>query len=53
MTAKDFLNVKKPHFWTALAVIIVLGLAGSKEKCKRIWRRRLGKGCCASGRASK
>ena len=28
MTAKDFLNVKKPHFWTALAVIIVLGLAG-------------------------
>lgn len=28
MTAKDFLNVKKPHFWTALAVIVVLGLAG-------------------------
>lgn len=28
MTAKDFLNVKKPHFWTALAVVVVLGLAG-------------------------
>ena len=28
MTAKDFLNFRKPHFWTALAVIVVLGLAG-------------------------
>lgn len=24
MTAKDFLNYKKPHFWTALVIIIVL-----------------------------
>lgn len=28
MTAKDFLNFKKPHFWTALAVVAVLGFAG-------------------------
>ena len=27
MTAKDFLNFKKPHFWTALAVVAVLGFA--------------------------
>lgn len=24
MTAKDFLNFKKPHFWTALVIILVL-----------------------------
>lgn len=28
MTAKDFLDFKKPHFWTALAVVAVLGFAG-------------------------
>ena len=28
MTAKDFLNYKKPHFWTALIAIIVLIFAG-------------------------
>lgn len=29
MTVKDFLNYKKPHFWTALVIIIVLLLAGA------------------------
>lgn len=29
MTAKDFLNYKKPHFWTALVIIIVLLFAGA------------------------
>lgn len=29
MTAKDFLNYKKPHFWTALVIILVLILAGA------------------------
>lgn len=29
MTAKDFLNYRKPHFWTALAIILVLALAGA------------------------
>lgn len=28
MTAKDFLNYKKPHFWVALILILVLGFAG-------------------------
>lgn len=28
MTAKDFLNFRKPHFWAALAGVAVLGLAG-------------------------
>lgn len=28
MTAKDFLNYKKPHFWTALVIILVLIFAG-------------------------
>lgn len=28
MTAKDFLNYKKPHFWTALIAVIVLIFAG-------------------------
>ena len=28
MTAKDFLNYKKPHFWAALVAIIVLIFAG-------------------------
>ena len=28
MTAKDFLNYKKPHFWTALIASIVLIFAG-------------------------
>ena len=28
MTAKDFLNFKKPHFWIALASVAVLGYAG-------------------------
>lgn len=28
MKAKDFLNYKKPHFWTALIAILVLGFAG-------------------------
>ncbi len=28
MTAKDFLNFKKPHFWVALAAIFVLIFAG-------------------------
>lgn len=28
MTTKDFLNYKKPHFWTALVIIIVLIFAG-------------------------
>lgn len=28
MTAKDFLNVKKPHFWVALVAILVLIFAG-------------------------
>ena len=28
MTAKDFLNYKKPHFWVALIAIIVLIFAG-------------------------
>ena len=29
MTAKDFLNFRKPHFWAALAGVAVLGLAGA------------------------
>ncbi len=29
MTAKDFLNYKKPHFWTALVIILVLILAAA------------------------
>ena len=28
MTAKDFLNFKKPHFWIALVSVAVLGYAG-------------------------
>ena len=28
MTAKDFLNVKKPHFWVALVIILLLIFAG-------------------------
>lgn len=28
MTAKDFLNLKKPHFWIALVIVAVLGYAG-------------------------
>ena len=28
MKAKDFLNIKKPHFWIALVVILVLAFAG-------------------------
>lgn len=37
MTAKDFLNYKKPHFWVASAIVVVLALAGvvsvfNKEK---------------------
>lgn len=29
MTAKDFLNYKKPHFWTALVIILVLIFAAA------------------------
>ena len=28
MTGKDFLNYKKPHFWTALVLLIILIFAG-------------------------
>ena len=28
MTAKDFLNVKKPHFWVSLVIILLLIFAG-------------------------
>lgn len=35
MTAKDFVNYKKPHFWIALAVIVVLILAGVVSVLKK------------------
>ena len=35
MTAKDFINYKKPHFWIALAVIVVLILAGVVSVLKK------------------
>jgi hypothetical protein len=28
MTGKDFLNYKKPHFWTVLILLIILIFAG-------------------------
>ena len=28
MTVKDFLNVKKPHFWVSLVIILLLIFAG-------------------------